>query len=140
MNRLTIIGNLTKDPEVRTTTSGKTVCGFTVAVNRRQKKEDGKSEADFFNVSAWNELGEICSKYLAKGRKVAVVGSVSVHAYKGNDGNSYGSLDVMATEVEFLTPRGTEDQRHPEVESAQPEPPKDAQTGMVQTNPDDLPF
>ena len=81
MNKLTIIGNLTRDPELRTTASGVNVCSFTVAVNRRNRRDDqnGQPEADFFRVTAWRQLADICSKYLAKGRKVCVVGAVSVH-------------------------------------------------------------
>ena len=102
MNKLTIIGNLTKDPELRTTTSGKTVCDFTVAVNRRFKQE-GQPEADFFRVSVWNERGENCAKYLAKGRKVCVRGPVSVRTYTGNDGTVRASLEVTADDVEFVS-------------------------------------
>jgi single-strand DNA-binding protein len=105
MQSLTIIGNLTRDPENRTTTSGSTVCTFTVAVNRRGKNQ-GQPEADFFRVSAWNKLGENCGKYLAKGRKVCVVGTVSVNAYTTRDGKPGASLEVMAHEVEFLSSRG----------------------------------
>ena len=104
MNRLVIIGNCTKDPEMRTTNTGKTVCTFNVAVNRK-KKVEGQPEADFFRVSAWDALGENCGKYLTKGKKVAVVGSVSVHVYKSNSGEPGASMEVIANEVEFLTPK-----------------------------------
>ena len=104
MNKLTIIGNLTGEPELRTTQNGKNVCTFSVAVNRRNRT-DGQPEADFFRVSAWNSLGDVCAQYLAKGRKVAVVGSVSVHTYQGNDGTTKASLEVMAQDVEFLSPK-----------------------------------
>lgn len=102
MNRLILIGNLTKEPEVRTTQSGKTVCSFTVAANRRRKVE-GQPDADFFRVSAWGKLGENCGKYLAKGKKVSVVGSVSVDTYTGNDGTTRASMEVFAEDVEFLS-------------------------------------
>lgn len=105
MNSLHIIGNLTRDPETRTTPSGSTVCSFTVAVNRR-KKVHGQPDADFFRVSAWNQLGENCQKYLAKGRKVCVVGPVAVHAYSTQDGKPGASLEVMANDVEFLSSKG----------------------------------
>lgn len=109
MNKLTIIGNLTRDPQLRTTQGGVNVCDFTVAVNRRltaQQRQNGQqAEADFFRVTAWRELGDNCSKYLAKGRKVAVIGPVSVQTYTGNDGVTRASLEVTADEVEFLTPR-----------------------------------
>lgn len=105
MNKLTIIGNLCNDPTSRTTSEGKDVCDFSVAVNRK-KKIQGQPEADFFRVSAWGKLGENCQKYLAKGRKVAVVGSVSVRTYQANDGTTRASMDVSATDVEFLTSTG----------------------------------
>ena len=102
MNQLTIIGNLTRDPELRTTQAGVSVCTFTVAVNRRQKRE-GQPEADFFRVTAWRERGETCGKYLAKGRKVAVTGPVSASAYMGGDGKPAASLEMVADQVEFFS-------------------------------------
>lgn len=104
MQTLTIIGNLTNTPETRTTPNGNTVCSFSIAVNRR-KKVQGQPDADFFRVSAWGKLGENCQKYLAKGRKACVVGTVSVHAFTAQDGKPGASLDVMATDVEFLSPK-----------------------------------
>ena len=98
MNRLTIIGNLVRDPELRTTQDGISVCGFTVAVNRKKDEE-----ADYFRVTVWRERGEICAKYLSKGKKVCVVGPVSVRTYTGNDGQTRASLEVQADEVEFLS-------------------------------------
>ena len=98
MNRAFIIGNLCNEPELRTTTSGKNVCSFTVAVNRRNREE-----TDFFRVSAWDALGENCKKFLTKGRKVAVMGSVSVRAYKSKNGDPAASLELTAQEVEFLS-------------------------------------
>lgn len=131
MNSLHIIGRLTKDPELRTTATGLSVCSFTVAVNRKKTK-DGQPEADYFNVTAWRERGETCAKYLSKGKKVSVVGPVSVRTWESN-GKHGASLEVTADEVEFLTPRG----------EAQPEPepaPVDPQTGFQQVETDELPF
>ena len=104
MNKLTIIGNLTRDPELRTTSTGIVVCSFTVAVNRRRKVE-GQPEADFFRVSAWRQLGENCQRYLSKGSKVAVTGPISVSTYTANDGSTRAVLDVNADDVEFLSSR-----------------------------------
>ena len=104
MNKLTIIGNLTRDPELRVTSQGISVCSFTVAVNRRNAKE-GQPEADFFRVTAWRQLGENCGKFLAKGRKVAVVGMVSVSTYQANDGSTRAQMEVTADDVEFLSPK-----------------------------------
>ena len=73
MNKSTIIGNLTADPELRTTPEGKNVCNFTVAVNRRRANADGEREADFFRVSVWNERADLCAKYLQKGNAIVVI-------------------------------------------------------------------
>ena len=131
MNSLHIIGNIVRDPELRSTPSGSTVCSITVAVNRRKANPDGTHDADFFKVSAWNKLGEICSKYLSKGRKVSVVGSVSVSVYKGKDGKPYANMEVTASDVEFISSR---------TEGAEEEPHYDQQSGMTAVNPEDLPF
>lgn len=104
MNKLTIIGNLTRDVELRKTQSGKDVANFTVAVNRRAKAGE-QAETDYFRVSVWNQMALTCQKYLAKGRKVCVVGSVSVTTYTGNNGNTRATLEVMAQDIEFLSPR-----------------------------------
>ena len=127
MNKLTIIGNLTRDPETRVTQSGSSVCSFTVAVNRRGQDD----KTDFFRVSAWNKTGETCQKYLAKGRKVAVTGPVSVSTYTGQDGKTYANLEVMAQDVEFLTPRAEQTEQAP----AAP-----ANNGYQEVTDDDLPF
>ena len=130
MNKLTIIGNLTRDPELRTTSAGVSVCSFTVAVNRRNRNQNGQAEADFFRVSAWRERGETCAKYLTKGKKVCVIGSVSVKTYQANDGTTKASLEVTADDVKFLSARDQENA--PEV---------DQQSGYVKANVDDeLPF
>lgn len=131
MNKLTIIGNLTRDPESRTTKDGKTVCSFTMAVNRRGSQRD---QADYFRVSAFEKLGQNCQQYLAKGRKAAVVGSVSVNTYTGNGGTTRASLEVLASDVEFLSPRADAMDQH---EDAAPEVPDN---GFEEVTDDDLPF
>lgn len=105
MNKVFLIGNLVRDPEVRATQSGISVCNFTVAVNRRFKKENGEQETDFLNVIAWRQLAELCGKYLAKGRKVAVTGSIQTRTYEAKDGSKRTAWDIVADEVEFLTPQ-----------------------------------
>lgn len=142
MNKLTIIGNLTKDPELRTTPNGLSVCSFTVAVNRR-KKAEGQPEADFFRVSAWRQLAENCHKYLAKGRKVAVVGEVSVSSYEPKSGGGTRfSLEVMADDVEFLSARSdAEPQRPTPPTAAEPDEPLPfTDAGFTEITDDDLPF
>lgn len=106
MNKLFITGNLTRDPELRTTSAGKEVCTFTVAVNRRKTGNNQQPEADYFRVSAWDGLAKSCGQFLAKGRKVAVVGSVSVHTFQTQTGETKAQLEVNASDVEFLSPKG----------------------------------
>lgn len=137
MQKLIIIGNLTKDPESRTTASGKYVTNFTVAVNRRQKDENGNNVADFFKIAAWGELGKSCQQYLSKGRKVAVVGQVSVSTYQAQDGSTRANLDVLAQEVEFLTPFGHGGAEHSAPAQA---PASDTNGGFAAVEADELPF
>ena len=140
MQQLMIIGNLTKDPELRTTATGLSVCSFTVAVNRRQTQQQRQNhqqpEADYFRVSAWRERGEVCAKCLSKGKKVCVIGTGVARAYTTSKGEAAASLEVTADEVEFLSSRNEGQQ--------QSEPPKqvDQQTGyeQVQMEDDELPF
>lgn len=144
MNKLTIIGNLTRDPELRTTQSGISVCSFTVAVNRR-RTQGQQPEADFFRVSAWRQLGENCGKWLVKGKKVCVVGPVSVSTYQGNDGNTRAQLEVTAEDVEFLSPAGQVEeapQAVPQAQHAQQTqmPIAGAPAGFTPVETDELPF
>ncbi len=143
MNKLFIVGNLARDPELRTTSQGISVCSFTVAVNRRrpQNAAAGQPEADFFRVSAWRGLGENCQKYLAKGRKVAVTGSVSVQTYQGNDGVTRASLEVTADDVEFLTPKGEAgDTSFAPQQATHAAAPVAPGSGFVQVDEEELPF
>lgn len=141
MNKLFIVGNLTRDPELRTTSSGISVCSFTVAVNRRRSSNApaGQPEADFFRVSAWRQLGENCSRYLAKGRKVAVTGSVAVQTYQANDGTTRASLEVNADDIEFLTPRSEAGEVNAYSQPA-PAPSMPQTGGYIQVDDDELPF
>lgn len=104
MNKIILIGNLTRDPESGTTPSGVSYCRFSIAVNRRFSKEG--NEADYFNVITWRGIAESCAKSLTKGRKVGVVGSIQIRNYEGNDGAKRTSVEVTADEVEFLTSAG----------------------------------
>ena len=134
MNKLTIIGNLTKDPELRTTQSGISVCGFTVAVNRRRHAE-GQPEADFIKVAAWRQLGENCAKWLIKGRKVCVVGPVEVKTYQANDGTTRAYMEVTAEDVEFLSSAGQEPAQEAPQTAQAPQ-----QGGFTAVETDELPF
>lgn len=134
MNKAFIVGNLTKDPEIRTTQAGIPVCTFTVAVNRRLGANAEHPEADFFKVTAWRQLGQNCHLFLTKGKKVSVVGSVSASAYTGNDGQPRASLEITADDVEFLSPKGDAKEEayiKQERESIQHEP---VQASMIKNN------
>lgn len=105
MNKTFLIGNLTKDVDLRTTQSGKSVASFTIAVNRRFKDKDGEKQTDFFSIIAWGQLGEMCGRYLAKGRKVAVVGELQTRSYEDKSGVKRYVTEIVADEVEFLSPK-----------------------------------
>ena len=100
MNKITLIGNLTNEPEKRATHNGTSVTSFTIAVNRRGQDK----QTDFFRINAWRGLADTCAKFLSKGRKVAVVGELQARTYEAKDGKTKVSLDVQADEVEFLSP------------------------------------
>ncbi len=140
MNKLTIIGNLTRDPELRTTSSGINVCSFTVAVNRRRSAGNDQPEADFFRVSAWRQLGENCQRYLAKGRKVCVMGPVTVRSYTANDGSTRFSLEVTADDVEFLSSRSDDAGYNASAPAAQPSAVPAVDKGFEEVDDEDLPF
>jgi single-strand DNA-binding protein len=133
MNKLFIIGNLTADPETRTTKDGKMVVSFTVAVNRRREG------VDWFRVSAWNKLGELCRMYLAKGRKVSVIGSVSAGSYTNSKGEAVGTLEVMAEDVEFLSPKES-DAQESAYKAQERQAIQDEAKGYVQVSNEELPF
>lgn len=105
MNKCIFTGNLTRDPETRITQSGITVCSFTIAVNRRMRS-DGAQDTDFINITAWRQLGELCAKYLSKGKKCAVTGSLQTRTYEAQDGSKRSAFEIVADEVEFLSPAG----------------------------------
>ena len=109
MNKVFLIGNLTRDPELSETQSGVSVCRFGIAVNRRSGSSDGERKADFYNVTAWRGLGETVARYAKKGNKVAVLGNIELRTYEDRDGVERTSVDVIAQDVEFLTPRGAQE-------------------------------
>ena len=104
MNKVFLIGNLTRDPELSETPSGVTLCRFAIAVNRNYST-DGERQTDFFNCTAWRGLAETVSRYAKKGKKVAVSGSIQIRNYEGNDGVKRTAVDIVAQDVEFLSPR-----------------------------------
>lgn len=103
MNRATLIGNLTKDPDMRQTQSSVPVCTFTLAVQRRYTDQSGAKQADFFNVVCWRGLADNCAKYLTKGSKAGVHGSLQNRSYEDKQGHKRTVTELIADEVEFLS-------------------------------------
>ena len=126
MQKLTLIGRVGNDPELRSTPSGVTVCSFSVAVSS-QKKE----QTTWYRINAWRQLGEVCARYLSKGKLVAVAGELETRPYTAKDGTTRMSLDVQADAVEFLSPRT---EKHDE-------PKEDAvMQGFTDITSEDIPF
>ncbi|MBQ2908672.1 MAG: single-stranded DNA-binding protein [Clostridia bacterium] len=135
MNKVYLIGNLTRDPELAETSSGIKVCRFAIAVNRTYAQSDGTRETDFFNITVWRNQAENCGRYLKKGSKVAIVGSLQNRSYEDKDGIKRNVTDIIASEVEFLASRSATEGE--EIPQAQPrrERPK-----LEPVSDDDLPF
>lgn len=106
MNKVFLIGNLTRDPELTETSSGVAICRFAIAVNRNYTS-GGERQTDFFNCTAWRGLGENVARYAKKGNKVAVTGSIELRNYEDSQGNKRTAVDVVCQDVEFLTPKGS---------------------------------
>lgn len=140
LNKVVLIGRLTRDPEMRTTTSNVSVTTFTLAVDRRFTNQQGEREADFIPVVTWRSLAEVCHRYLAKGRLVAVSGRMQVRTYDDNAGQRRYITEVVADEVQFLERGTTSDQ--PQRPSQ--DPVQDTNTGWPDgfdpVEDDDLPF
>lgn len=137
MNKVFLIGNLTKDPELSETQNGTAYCRFSIAVNRPYQ-EDGNRVADYFNIVAWRGQAENCGKYLAKGRKVAIVGTLQNRTYEDRDGNKRTVTEVVANEVEFLSPTNSssENQNGSEGQISA----SYRQPMLTEVDDDDLPF
>jgi single-strand DNA-binding protein len=103
INQVILMGNLTRDPELRTTPSGQSVCSFSLAVNRSWQGQDGSQQdaVDYFDVTAWGKLGELVNQYMAKGRKCLVQGRLSQRSWE-QEGQKRSKVEVVANDVTFL--------------------------------------
>ena len=137
MNKIILIGNLTRDPESRTTPSGHTVCNFDIAVNDRR---GGQDNTMYFRISAWDRTGESCQRYLSKGRKVFVAGPLSARTYQANDGTTRVSLEVNANDVEFLSSRNDAQAGGYSAPAASAPAPMAQASGFTAVETDELPF
>lgn len=102
LNKVVLIGRLTKDVELRQTVNGISVARFTLAVNRNFKNQKGENEADFIPVTVWRGQAENCAKYLSKGKLVAVAGRIQTGSYEAKDGTRRYTTEIVADEVQFL--------------------------------------
>jgi len=105
LNRVVLIGRLTKDPELRYTPNGKAVGSFSLAVDRPFKNQQGEREADFINIVVWGPQAESCANYLTKGKLAAVDGRLQIRSYDGQDGQKRWITEVVAETVRFLSPK-----------------------------------
>ncbi len=138
MNKVMLIGNLAKDPELITTNNGVSLCKFTLAVQRRFTGNDGEREADFLPIIVWRGQAENCYKYLKKGSKAAISGSVQTRSYEATDGSRRYMTEIIADEVEFLASRGngTDDI----ADDGEAEEKKDVVSKFEPIDDDNLPF
>ena len=143
MNKIILIGNLTRDPELRTTPNGITVCNFDIAVNDRRgrNQQNGQQEqTQYFRITVWRQLGETCQRYLAKGRKVFVSGPLTARTYQANDGTTRVSLEVTADDVEFLSSRNDDQAGGYAPAPAAAPAPMAQNSGFTAVETDELPF
>lgn len=119
MNKIYLIGNLTRDPELIETASGVQRCRFTIAVSRNYRSADGERQTDFFNCVAWRTQAELVARYTRKGNKLCVVGSLEMRDYEDNTGARRTAVEVQVQDVEFLTPK-TDDESS--FDAAEPAP------------------
>ena len=143
MNKAILIGNLANDPETRTTASGIAQCTFRLAVQRRFANAQGVREADFLTIVCWRQTAELCSRYLSKGRKVAVEGSIQTRSYDAQDGTKRYVTEIVAENVEFLGSRDEGSRQGGFDAPAAPAPRASAPAsngGFTEVDDDELPF
>lgn len=135
MNDVTLIGNLADEPKTSMTASGVAKCTFRLATQRNYtNQQTGKKEADFHTIVVWRQLADLCAKYLAKGRKCAVKGSIQYRSYDAQDGSKRYVTEIVAEKVEFLSSRQQTDGQ-----SAQPAE-YAPQDGYIPVDDEELPF
>ena len=140
MNKVFLIGNLTRDPELSETAGGVPVCHFSIAVNRNYASQEGERQTDFFNCTAWRSMAETIARYTKKGKKVAVVGSIQLRNYEDNQGVKRTAVDIIAQDVEFLSPRENGDSFDEMDEMPRQSAPKRKPTLQAMDDDTDIPF
>ena len=142
MNKVILIGNLAADPESRTTQSGVAQCTLRLAVSRRfADKQTGKRESDFFNVICWRSTAEFAAKYLSKGRKIAVEGSLQTRSYDAQDGTKRYVTEILADNVEFCDSNSSKGAQSSEgIQGGEGNSAPTGGYGLTEVNNDELPF
>jgi single-strand DNA-binding protein len=157
LNRVQLIGNLTRDPELRYTPSGTAVCSFSIATNRSWTNDAGekKDEVEFHRIVAWNKLAELCSQFLVKGRKVFVEGRLQTRSWAAQDGTQKQTTEIVISDMILLDSKRTGEQEVVAAEEASEEPKKTAKAAVKKEKteketpatpaedeiaPDDIPF
>ncbi|MER2005861.1 MAG: single-stranded DNA-binding protein [Psychrobacillus sp.] len=151
INRVVMVGRLTKDVELRYTPSGVAMARFTLAVNRTFSNQQGEREADFISVVVWRKQAENSANYLKKGSLAGVEGRIQTGSYEGQDGKRVFTTDVVADSVQFLEPRSSSENRSQGNQQTQPpmnqqnytrvdEDPFGNSSGPIEVHDDDLPF
>lgn len=138
MNRVVLVGRLTKDPDLRYTPNGVPVATFTLAVNR-PFKTNGEQEADFINCTVWRKPAENVANFLKKGSLAGVDGRIQTRNYEGQDGKRVYVTEVQVESVQFLEPKGEKRQQEEAPQTRVSEDPFQG-NGLIDINSDDLPF
>ncbi|MCD7975580.1 MAG: single-stranded DNA-binding protein [Phascolarctobacterium sp.] len=112
MNRVILLGRLTRDPEVRYTQTGKVVCQFTLAVDRQFSNQEGQREADFIPVVVWGKTAELCGNHLTKGQRALVEGRLQIRSYEAKNGTNRWVTEVIANNFEFVEPKRSDSGSH----------------------------
>lgn len=138
MNKAILIGNLANDPESSTTQSGIAKCTFRLGVQRKYANQQGQREADFLPIVCWRQTAENCARYLSKGRKVAVEGTIQTRSYDAQDGTKRYVTEIIAEHVEFLGGGNNQQQAPAAPANAAPAPASNG--GFTEVDDDELPF
>ena len=138
MNKVILVGNLTRDPEYQTTPSGVSLARFSIAVQRRYSNADGNREADFINLVAWRGQADFVNKYFKKGSRIGVCGSLQTRSYEANDGTKRTVTEVVVDDVEFVGPK--QDDSNREEAPQEPKVESEFKPTLQPVDDEDLPF
>lgn len=141
INRVVLVGRLTRDPELRKTNSGSSVCSFTIAVDNRQKNPDGSKSTSFIPCTCWNQAADLTSKFVRKGSLVGIEGRLNQRNYQRQDGTKASVLEVICDSVQFLEPKAAADAGADNVVfDDTPAPSESKNLDQLDLPDDDLPF